>query len=105
MSARPFWPPAEAAQADYEKLRAHLLCHGVLPDDLAAARFGRRGLAGLITWPASEPVFAGSLTGAARAAWNPYADERISALAESYQFLLAAAAASRCRPASMRGQR
>lgn len=105
MSARPFWPPAEAAQADYEKLRAHLLSHGVLPDNLAAARFTRRGLAGLITWPASEPVFAAELAGAARAAWNPYADERISALADSYQFLLDAAAAMRCRPAVMRGQR
>ena len=79
MTGRSFWPPAEAAQADYEKLRAHLLSHGVLPDDLAAARFARRGLAGLITWPASEPVFAGELAGAARAAWNPYADERVSA--------------------------
>src|SRR6266550_4455741 len=53
VSTRSFWPPAEAAQADYETLRAHLLGHGVLPDDLAAARFARRGLAGLITWPVS----------------------------------------------------
>jgi hypothetical protein len=105
VSPRSFWPPAEATQADYEKLRAHLLSHGVLPDDLAGARFARRGLAGLITWPASEPVFAAELTGALRAAWNPYADERISALADSYQFLLDAAAAMRCRPATMRGQR
>ncbi len=52
MTTRSFWPPAEAAQADYETLRAHLLSHGVLPDDLAAARFARRGLAGLIAWPA-----------------------------------------------------
>jgi hypothetical protein len=105
VSARPFWPPAEAAQADYERLRAHLLSHGVLPDDVAAARFARRGLAGLITWPVSEPVFAGELAGATRAAWNPYADERISVLAESYQYLLAAAAALQCQPAIMRGQR
>jgi hypothetical protein len=104
VSARSFWPPAEAAQADYEKLRAHLLSHGVLPDDLAAARFARRGLAGLITWPASEPVFAAELAGVPRAAWNPYADERISALADSYQFLLAAAAMRR-PAATMRGQR
>ena len=105
MSARSFWPPAEAAQADYEMLRAHLLSRGVLPDDLAAARFARRGLAGLITWPASEPVFAGELAGAARAAWNPHADERISVLAESYQFLLAAASALQCQPVILRGQR
>ena len=48
MSTRVFWPPAEAAQADYEMLRAHLLGHGALPGGLAAARFARRGLAGLI---------------------------------------------------------
>ena len=36
MSARSFWPPAEAAQVDYETLRAHLLDHGTLPDGLAA---------------------------------------------------------------------
>jgi hypothetical protein len=77
----------------------------VLPDDLAAARFARRGLAGLITWPASEPVFAAELAGAARAAWNPYAGERVSVLADSYQFLLAAAAALQRQPAIMRGQR
>ena len=105
MTGRSFWPPAEAAQTDYEKLRAHLLSYGVLLDDLAAARFTRRGLAGLITWPASEPVFAAELAGAARAAWNPYADERVSVLADSYQFLLAAAAALQCQPAIMRGQR
>ncbi len=105
MTTRSFWPPAEAAQADYEKLRAHLLSHGVLPDDLAAARFARRGLAGLITWPASEPVFAGELLGAARAPWNPHADERVSALAAGFQFLLEAAATLQGRPATMGGQR
>jgi hypothetical protein len=105
VSARSFWPPAEAAQSDYEKLRAHLLSYGVLPDDLSAARFARHGLAGLITWPASEPVFAGELAGATRAAWNPYADERISVLADSYQFLLAAAATLQRRPATIGGQR
>src|SRR5450755_20579 len=105
VSARSFWPPAEAAQADYEALRAHLLGHGTLPDDLAAARFARRGLAGLITWPVSEPVFAGELSGAARAAWNPRADERITALAAGFQFLLEAAATLQCRPATMGGQR
>lgn len=105
MTGRSLWPPAEAAQADYEKLRAHLLSHGVLPDDLAAARFARRGLAGLIAWPSSEPVFAGELAGAARAARNPYADERVSVLADSYQFLLAAAAALQCQPVTLRGQR
>ncbi len=59
MSARVFWPPGEAAQADYEMLRACLLQAGGLPAGLAAARFARRGLAGLIAWPAAEPVFRG----------------------------------------------
>lgn len=105
MTARSFWPPAEAAQAGYERLRAHLLEHGALPDELAAARFARRGLAGLISWPVSEPVFAGELAGAARAAWNPRADDRVSVLAAGFQFLLdAAATAQRC-PAAIRGQR
>lgn len=105
MTARSFWPPSEAAQADYERLREHLLSHGVLPDDLASARFARRGLAGLIAWPASEPVFAGQLLGAARPAWSPYADDRITALAVGYQFLLDAAAALQHQPATIRGQR
>ena len=92
MNNRSFWPPVEAAQVDYESLRAHLLEHGALPDDLAAARFGRRGLAGLIAWPVGQPVFAGELIGAARPAWSPYVDARVSALADGYQFLLESAA-------------
>ena len=91
MSARVFWPPDEAAQADYEMLRAHLLGHGALPGGLAAARFTRRGLAGLIAWPAAEPDFRAGLRGAARPPWTPHADPREQALAATYQFLLGAA--------------
>ena len=61
MSARSFWPPVQAAQVDYETLRAHALEHSGLPEGLAAARFARRGLAGLIAWPAAEPVFVAEL--------------------------------------------
>ena len=93
MSARAFWPPDEAAQADYEMLRAYLLQAGVLPGGLAAARFARRGLAGLIAWPAAEPVFRAELAGAARPPWTPDTDPREQALAACYQFLLDAAAA------------
>jgi hypothetical protein len=93
VSARSFWPPAEAAQIDYETLRAHVLEHDRLPDDLAAARFARRGLAGLITWPVSDPVFVAELLGASRPGWSPHADPRLEALAAGYQFLLDAAAA------------
>jgi hypothetical protein len=91
VTGRVFWPPAEAAQADYEMLRACLLQAGALPAGLAAARFARRGLAGLIAWPAAEPVFRAELCGAARPPWTPHADPREAALAACYQFLLEAA--------------
>ena len=99
MTARSFWPPVEAAQVDYESLRAHLLERDRLPDDLAAARFARRGLAGLITWPVSDPIFILELSGASRPAWSPHADPRVQALAAGYQFLLDAAAALPCAAA------
>jgi hypothetical protein len=91
VSTRVFWPPAEAAQADYEMLRACVLEAGSLPGGLAAARFARRGLAGLIAWPAAEPAFRAELAGAARPPWTPDADPREQALAACYQFLLQAA--------------
>jgi hypothetical protein len=93
VSTRVFWPPAEAAQADYEMLRTGVLATGRLPAGLAAARFARRGLAGLIAWPAAEPVFRAELAGAARPPWTPGADPREQALAAAYQFLLDVAAA------------
>lgn len=92
MSARSFWPPVEAAQVDYETLRARVCEPTGLPDGLAAARFARHGLAGLIAWPSAEPVFVGELLGAARPAWTPHDDPRVAALAAGYQFLLDAAA-------------
>ena len=92
MSTRVFWPPAEAAQADYEMLRGCALAGGCLPAGPAAARFARRGLAGLIAWPAAEPDFRAELCGAARPRWTPHADPRAQALAAAYQFLLDAAA-------------
>ena len=92
MSVRSFWPPIEAAQIDYETLRTHLLEHDRLPEDVAAARFVRRGLAGLISWPVSEAIFIAELAGASRPAWSPHADPRVDALAAGYQFLLDAAA-------------
>jgi hypothetical protein len=90
-----FWPVAESAQADYEGLRAAVLATGALPAEVAAARFHRRGLAGLIAWPAAEPVFAAGLRGAARPAWSPYADPRLDALAAAYRLLLAPDAGGR----------
>ena len=92
MSARSFWPPSEAAQVDYETLRAQALDPGAAPQGLAAARFARRGLAGLIAWPAAEPVFVAELVAAAHPAWTPHEDPRMAALTASYQFLLDATA-------------
>lgn len=93
MSARSFWPPVEAAQVDYETLRGHALDPGGLPQGLAAARFARRGLAGLIAWPSAEPVFVAELLAAVRPAWTPHDDPRVAALAAGYEFLLDVAAA------------
>ncbi len=106
MSARSFWPPLEAAQVDYETLRAHVLAPCGAPEGLAAARFARRGLAGLIAWPSAEPVFIAELLAAARPAWTPYEDPRVAALAAGYEFLLdLAAGPDRAAAMSVRGLR
>jgi hypothetical protein len=80
VSARSFWPPVEAAKVDYETLRAHALEPTGLPEGLAAGRFARRGLAGLIAWPSAEPVFVAELLAATRPAWTPHDDPRVAAL-------------------------
>jgi hypothetical protein len=106
VSARSFWPPCEAAQVDYETLRAHVCEHSGLPAGLAAARFARRGLAGLIAWPSAEPVFVAELLAAARPAWTPHEDPRVAALGAGYEFLLdLAAGPDRAAVMSMRGLR
>jgi hypothetical protein len=98
MSAKPagvlprsFWPVGDAAQADYETLRAHALTTGGLPESVAAARFARRGLAGLIARPAADPVFTAELIGAHRPPWTPHADPRLDALAAGFAVILEAA--------------
>ncbi|MGH8303448.1 MAG: hypothetical protein ACRET5_18510 [Steroidobacteraceae bacterium] len=85
---RAFWPPAEAAQADYEALRAGVVAGTPLTDALAV-RFARGGLAALLARPNAEPVFAAELLGAGRPGWTPYADPRLDALAAGYGLLLA----------------
>ncbi len=84
---RRFWPPCEPAQADYESLREAVLAGAPLLGE-AAGRFERRGLAGLIAWPAAEPVFEAILVGARRPPWTPHADPRLEALAAGYALLL-----------------
>jgi hypothetical protein len=89
VAVRSFWPAAEAAQFDYETLRAATLAD-VDTVSVAAARFARRGLAGLIAWPSAEPVFAATVVGATRPPWTPHADPRLAALAAGFELLLAA---------------
>jgi hypothetical protein len=89
-----FWPVAEAAQADYELLRAAALAGEGPRDELAAARFARRGLAGVIAWPRSQPVYLGALVGAQRPPWSGAEDPRAAALGEVYGFLVAHAPAT-----------
>lgn len=85
------WRTSEPSQLDYERLRSAVVATGGLPDDLAAARFARRGLAGLIAWPDALPVFCAELVGARRAAWSPHCDTRLAALAGTYRLLICAA--------------
>jgi hypothetical protein len=87
MSAR-FWPIAEPAQADYEQLREIVLAGGEQGDILAARRFARRGLAGLISWPQAEPAYLGSVIGAPRPPWSGRNDPREQQLHDTYAFLL-----------------
>lgn len=98
-----FWPVAESAQADYERLRKAVVAAGRLPDDLASARFRRRGLAGLIAWPSADPVFWAVVHGAGRPPWTPYADPRVDALAATYGFLLGLGAGSRHHQGALSG--
>lgn len=84
---RRFWPQAESAQADYEALRSAVLA-GACPTSAAATRFARRGLAGIIAWPASEPVFEAVLFEGQRERWSPHVDARLDALAAGYALLI-----------------
>jgi hypothetical protein len=82
------WPIAESAQADYEQLREIALAGGELSELLAARRFERRGLPGLIAWPAAEPAFLGSVIGAPWPPWCGAEDPREAYLCDTYAFLL-----------------
>ncbi len=83
-----FWPPRDAAQIDYERIRERMLSgDGGL--DLVTIRFQRAGLAGLIARPVSEPFWVARMVGGRRPPWSPHADPRIDALADAYQAVLA----------------
>ena len=91
--SRALWPVAEAAQSDYEQLRAWALA-GTPAVGRAAALFERHGLWGLIASPQAEPLFVASVLGAARPAWSPHSDPRALALADGFQIIVAASAAT-----------
>ncbi len=93
---RTFWPVSEAAQADYEQLRALALA-GVPALGPAARRFESYGLWGLITSPRAAPAFVASIVGAERPAWSPYQDPRDQALADGFQIIVAAQAVTRAQ--------
>ena len=89
--SRALWPVAEAAQSDYEQLRAWALA-GTPAVGRAAALFERHGLWGLIASPQAEPLFVASVLGAPRPAWSPHSDPRALALADGFQIIVAASA-------------
>lgn len=84
---RAFWPPAEAAQADYEALRSAAVA-GTPAVGPVAARFARSGLAGVIARPAAEAAFMATLVGGRRPPWSPYVDPRLEALADAFELLV-----------------
>ena len=90
---RSFWPVGEAAQADYEQLRSLALA-GVPALGIAGRRFQRYGLWGLIASPQAALAYVASVEGAERPAWSPYEDPRATALADGYQIIVAAPAAT-----------
>ncbi|MGH2858192.1 MAG: hypothetical protein ACRDMJ_11995 [Solirubrobacteraceae bacterium] len=92
---RAFWPVGEAAQADYEQLRACALA-GVPALGIAAQRFERYGLWGLIASPHAAPAYVvAGVLGAERPAWSPYQDPRELALGDGFQIIVATSAATR----------
>jgi hypothetical protein len=90
---RGFWPVGEAAQANYEQLRALALA-GVPTLGASARRFERYGLWGLVASPEAAPAYVASFVGAQRPAWSPYQDPRELALGDGFQIIVAVSAAT-----------
>lgn len=86
MTAR-LWPAGEVSQVDYEQLRKLVLAGQPLAGR-PAELFARRGLAGLIVSPSSEPRFEAHLLCTRRPAWSPHEDRRLTALVNAYSLLL-----------------
>ena len=92
VSARSFWPPVEAAQVDYETLRAQVLepCRAARGSGRGPVRPPRPGRVDRVA--GGRAGVRRRTLGAARPAWTPHDDPRVAALAAGYQFLLDAAA-------------
>lgn len=87
-----FWPAADPAQLDYERLREMALA-GTLFVGPQAERFQRGGLMALIKRPTSRaPHLSATLVKVPRPRWSPYDDPRLEALADAYALLTAASA-------------
>jgi hypothetical protein len=85
-----FWPPAEPAQLDYERLRETALA-GALLVGPEVERFQRSGLAALIRKPIGPaPRLIATLSEVPRPRWSPDQDPRLEALADAYVLLTAA---------------
>jgi hypothetical protein len=85
---RAFWPVGEAAQAEYESLRAGAL-GGIASSTPAWLRFQRHGLVALIAAPVSGPVFSAVVVGVSRPPWSPHGDPRLDVLVAGYELVLA----------------
>lgn len=82
-----FWPAADPAQLDYERLREMALAGTILISP-EAERFQRAGLAALIRRPSSKtPRLVATLVEVPRPRWSPYVDPRLDALADAYSLL------------------
>jgi hypothetical protein len=81
-----FWPAAEPAQLDYERLREMALAGTILMGP-EAERFQCAGLAALIRKPSSIRPLVARLVEVPRPRWSPYADPRLEALADAYSLL------------------
>ena len=82
-----FWPAADPAQLDYERLREMALAGSLLIGP-AAERFQHAGLAALIRRPSSKTSrLVATLVEVPRPRWSPYADPRLDALADAYSLL------------------
>ena len=96
-----FWPVRETSQSDYERLREQVLL-GAGQLDLAAARFGRLGLAALIARPSAASAMIATVVGGQRPRWAGFEDPRLEALADAFRLLTSPTETSWLRTPNLR---